>query len=1012
MALFEELEFDALFTRIGASRSSESAPGELPQIAWATTETVVLESTGAVLLEVRLAAPHTEAIVATIGVEGASGNPGELTLGVDLALPSNTVTIPAGQTTAQLTVMVIEDDIQETDETAQFVIVTAVEDSKAALPAPIGLQVTTLRVNANDEPRPKVSLSMQTANVAEGGSLSGLRVELDQIWTSPVVVTIAAQAGSTAVAGDYAFQNQVTVPAGSLSATVAFTASSDNEVEGSETVILRIVGAQGADMGANIQTTITISDSTVVVLPEIGFIDETFSLAEATPGTAATVRVGVLNPLDATFQGLMTFDIVHRSDLGTATLDVDFTVSHSSITLSEEAQEAVLTLTVLDDGFYEGTEGVILEVVSTSSNAEVDGSKALASGVILDNEAAPSNVPPIGWQLSGGEYQEDAGLQFATLELEAPYSRRIGVTVEILGAGTGEGQLELGVDLIWTASYFEIPVTNTTYQMPFEIVADALVEGPETATFRIVSAIEVNGNDEEAPITRSDFGILVGDTGNTPEGGIVTSGTTGSTVHAYFETSTDVNKELFVDAMRAHRDPRPGTMISSTFQHTNAPSYRDIVWTHKDWASWHLNTGKSATLPASRRPDNKLFALTNIDFSTFEPRPLYTDTNGVTHEWTIGANWCNQTYDQPGHLMRDCDFESPAYGPIDGFNPDDGIPPFTADMLEPRYPLQAEHDQYSHTANAVIWQRNTSRFIGGHAYYIANRPFAYDQYPPDNAPAIRPQLAMVDNCHIIDTGAGSRKGSNAIEVFDYGSPTFPSTLIVRNSTIIDGYNFWVQKSGGNEVHLDLNQPQGPGWGRGRGLVNVSGYQYCEVPQVANQSGIDDGYDVFNSPGGFGAGPAFMKLALIKNSVLITTDPLHNFSGFGGVKDVVFEDCVLACDGVTQPIVFNENGYIAGNNEKRGVPRTETVTFQNCRMRGISILLKRIAGLDMTITPPQDLRNRSITYDCLTGAVLSDVAYDPLTDYTDVAAIINEIDPFEGLVDVPLDFSWGIPGVTV
>ncbi|MEM8711456.1 MAG: sulfatase-like hydrolase/transferase [Planctomycetota bacterium] len=45
------------------------------------------------------------------------------------------------------------------------------------------------------------------------------------------------------------------------------------------------------------------------------------------------------------------------------------------------------------------------------------------------------------------------------------------------------------------------------------------------------------------------------------------------------------------------------------------------------------------------------------------------------------------------------------------------------------------------------------------------------------------------------------------------------------------------------------------------------------------------------------------------------------------------------------------------------------------------------------------------------SVVFDRAYDPLQDYTDVAEIINEVDPLAGVNGVPADFSWDIPGVT-
>ncbi len=280
-------------------------------------------------------------------------------------------------------------------------------------------------------------------------------------------------------------------------------------------------------------------------------------------------------------------------------------------------------------------------------------------------------------------------------------------------------------------------------------------------------------------------------------------------------------------------------------------------------------------------------------------------------------------------------------------------------------------------------------------------------------PCSKATLAMVDNCHLIDSNMESKKGSNKVEVFDYGHPDHQNYVVIRNTTLIDSYPCWVVPVGGNATKRSLADPYEPGHMRSRGLLNVSGYQYCETGETLHPNGIAAGYGAYASPGGFGAGPCPTALLLVKNCLLHQQDAGKAMCGFTSVEDVRFEDSVMITDGVSIPWNINEYAYRADDpTGTRGTPPTKTLTFANCRTRGIQLVFKRLAGPDKYVSVPEDLRGRSLTYDCLTGNITSDVVYDPVADAYDLAGLINTLDPLNGITGVPGDFDWGVPGVTV
>ena len=189
---------------------------------------------------------------------------GTATSGADYTALSGTVTIPAGQTTATITIPINDDAIVEGNET----VIVTMNSLTGSAGVALGVAATRTATNTiTDNDTATVTLANIT-NGNEAGPVSGV-MTLTQTAASGVNTVIAYSIAGTATSGtDYtALSGTVTIPAGSTTATITIPVIDDVVVEGNETVIITLTsitsGSPGVTLGAaaNITATNTIADN-------------------------------------------------------------------------------------------------------------------------------------------------------------------------------------------------------------------------------------------------------------------------------------------------------------------------------------------------------------------------------------------------------------------------------------------------------------------------------------------------------------------------------------------------------------------------------------------------------------------------------------------------------------------------------------------------------------------------------------------------------------------------------
>lgn len=230
---------------------SSSAP-TLPNISIGSV--TVIESTGTSSVPVTLSAPSAVDTVVTITTTAGSAS------SADFGTPTTlTVTIPAGQLTANVITPIVVDTLVETDE--QFTINGTVSSDNTSNTDPSG---TVTIVDDTVVPTPP-SISIGSVTVNESTGTSSVPVTLSAPSAVDTVVRITTTAGSASTA-DFGTPTTVivTIPAGQLTANAIIPIIVDTLIEPDEQFTVNGEVTSGITSNTNPSGTVTIIDDTPI----------------------------------------------------------------------------------------------------------------------------------------------------------------------------------------------------------------------------------------------------------------------------------------------------------------------------------------------------------------------------------------------------------------------------------------------------------------------------------------------------------------------------------------------------------------------------------------------------------------------------------------------------------------------------------------------------------------------------------------------------------------------------
>ncbi len=333
----------------------------------------VEENVGTVRVTVSLSAASTTPVSIPFTLSGTAASPGDYT---STASP---LTIPAGQTSADITITVVNDSIEEGDETIIVILGTPTG-------ANLGTAKTqTITIKANDTvvvTPPTVSISTANQSVAENGGARTVTLTLSKAATTAVTIPFAVSGNATSGDDFTISASPVTIAAGATTGTITITPKTDSITEPNETVVITLGSPTGATLGSATTHTLTITDATVVT-PTNPVVTISGNPASTDEGGSFTVTVSFSKA--STSAVTVPFTVS-----GSATSPSDFTIGVSSVTIPAGATSATFQIVTIDDTIDEADQETVIVTLGTPTGGADLGDARSFTAIIIDNDGVPT----------------------------------------------------------------------------------------------------------------------------------------------------------------------------------------------------------------------------------------------------------------------------------------------------------------------------------------------------------------------------------------------------------------------------------------------------------------------------------------------------------------------------------------------------------------------------------------------------------------------------------------------
>ena len=435
------------------------------------------------------------------------------TAGTDYATLSGTLTIPAGDLSADITVSGIANDpTVEFDETISIQLTGSTAGTSFIFTAS---DTATISLLDNDS----AVMSIGNASVTEGNSgttVLSYPVTLSNPVDVDVSIDYATQDGTATAGSDYVAQSgTLIIPAGSTTGTIDITVNGDTVVELNETlnVLLSNVQASGRDVtlaGAVAPTGLidwgsAWNDATDTAVLIVDGITVTLSSSPGLP-TIATQPTLWTRKSTATNQNfVITFSEPVTFSMPLADLNAsaeavgNFSIAPSSVTLnpnhawdgstlayngSTKPDSSTLTwnsITSLSFDHIFPTNAAELQILDSL----VSAASSTTIGTIINNDSAKVSI--------GNASVTEGNSSTTVLSFPVTLSNPVDVAVSVSYA-TQDGTAIAGSDYVAQSGTLTIPAGTTTGTINITVNGDTAIELNETLSV-LLSNVQASGRD-------------------------------------------------------------------------------------------------------------------------------------------------------------------------------------------------------------------------------------------------------------------------------------------------------------------------------------------------------------------------------------------------------------------------------------------------------------------------------------------------------------------------------------
>ena len=339
-----------------------------PTVQFSLADYSVNENASTATITVTLnTASSSDVIVDYATSDGTAVSPGDYT-----AIVTTPLTITAGLTSATFDVTIINDLIDEPNESLNL---TLSNPNGATLGTPAA---STLTIIDNDG-TPTVQFSNPNYLVNEADGTATIEVTLSHPSASVITVNYATSDGTAVNPDDYtAASGPLTFNPGETSQTFDVTIVNDTLAELDQTINLMLSSPINADLGTPNPAVLTIVDDEPT--PTVAFEQSQFTVNEGAGTIGFNVILSAVSDADITVE-FTTVD-------GTAVAGSDFTAASDTLTFAAGQTSKPVNVTVTDDALDEAPENFQI-ALSNPSGADL-GTIASTTVNITDNDGPPT----------------------------------------------------------------------------------------------------------------------------------------------------------------------------------------------------------------------------------------------------------------------------------------------------------------------------------------------------------------------------------------------------------------------------------------------------------------------------------------------------------------------------------------------------------------------------------------------------------------------------------------------
>ena len=334
----------------------------------------------------------------------------------DYTAGSGTLNFAAGETTQTIVVPILEDAIDELDET--FTVILSNPSATATIADGTGTGTIT-----DNDATPTLSINDVTVNEAAGTAM--FTVTLSAASGLPVSVDFAMANGTATVGADYtAMSGTLNFAPGDLTQTISVPISEDVLDELDETFTVTLSNELNATIADGTGTgTITDNDAT----PTLSINDVTVNEAAGTASFTVTLSAA----------SGQTVSAAYATANGTAVAGADYTATSGTVSFAPGELTKTITVPISEDALDEADETFSVNL-ATPTNATIADAQGL--GTITDNDAPPT------LSINDVTVNEAAGTASFTVTLSAASGQTVSAAY-----ATADGTAVAGADYTATS---------------------------------------------------------------------------------------------------------------------------------------------------------------------------------------------------------------------------------------------------------------------------------------------------------------------------------------------------------------------------------------------------------------------------------------------------------------------------------------------------------------------------------------------------------------------------------